>query len=93
MVYIPNKEEYLFLVPQPDGGTKAGSLAGRRYEATRRRMVREGIRVLGAQVSRKAAVGPVTAKLLLTAELWDQAVRPVDTFGEKAVLYKEQMDA
>ena len=48
---------------------------------------------MGAQVSRKAVVGPVRAKLLLTAELWDQAARPVDSFGEMAVLYKEQMDA
>ena len=93
VVYVPNQEEYLFLVPQPNGGTKVGSLAGDRYTATRRRLVREGIRILGAQVSRKAVVGPVRAKLLLTAELWDQAARPVDSFGEMAVLYKEQMDA
>ena len=93
VVYVPNKEEYLFLEPQPNGGTKAGTLTGDRYATTRRRLVRDGIRVLGAQVSRKAAVIPVRGKLLLTAELWDQAARPVDSFGEMAVLYKEQMDA
>ena len=48
---------------------------------------------MGAQVSRKAAVGPVRAKLLRVAEFWDQAARPVGSFGEMAVLYKEQMDA
>ena len=81
------------MVPQPVGGIKAGTLAGHRYEATRRRLVKEGIRILGAQVNQQAAVGPFRAKLLLTAELWDQAARPVDTLGEQAVLYKEQMDA
>ena len=35
VVYVPNKGEYLFLVPQPHGGTKVGTLAGHRYEATR----------------------------------------------------------
>ena len=35
LVYVPNKGEYLYLVPQPNAGTKAGTLAGDRYATTR----------------------------------------------------------
>ena len=64
-----------------------------RFEAATRRLVREGLEVLGAQVSRKAAAGGNRTRLLMTAEIWEQAARQVHSMADMATLYKEQVDS
>ena len=49
--------------------------------------------LLGAQVFRGAAAGPVQAKLLVVAEIWNQAARWVQTRPEAVVLHQEQFDS